>query len=429
MEWVTRWGYEMAKHPVRPGIYRLKTGGFFVRSKPTIAGKRTEISAVLHDVKSVADAQRRLDALIAEAKVDATGAAPSRTPWSTFAASVMDRRVRRGEIQSAATRERWADALKILIPAFSHLRAPEVRRIHIQQWLDSDVATWMTKGKTVLRKRRVGNEIVEKPFTTRIKPTTVNGWLRILKTLCNEARADYELPTSAFAGIEFFKEGRIYTKKAPNSLPPQVVGDFLAIAERDWAQHYAMMMLGFTTGLRPSEIRPLRRRGEDPDVDWTTGVITIRRSHARRQAVMDQTKTHSDREVTVPPSVLEILERHVAGLKGKQAESDLLFPSSRGGKMRTRSLLAKPFADINAKLELPYKVTPRAMRRSFQDIARAVSVNDLVTRSISGHRSEKMQHHYSTAGDDEQREAIARIHGAIANPKTGEKKGGKEPTE
>lgn len=425
MEWATRWGYEMARHPSRQGVYRLKAGGFFVRSKPTIAGKRTEISAVLHEVKSAADAQRKLDALIAEAKAEASGAAPSKTPWSTFCALVMDRRVRRNEIQSASTRERWAGALKIIIPAFAHLRAPDVRRIHIQQWLDGPIAEWMSRGKTVMRRRRVKGELVERPFTTRIKPTTVNGWLRILKTVCNEARADFELPTSAFDGIKFFDEGRLYTRKAPNSLPPHVVGDFLAIAATEWPQHHAMMMLGFTTGLRPSEIRPLRRAGDDPDIDWDTGVITIRRSHSRKQTVMDRTKTGKDREVTVPESVLEILKRHVASLKGKQAESDLLFPG-RDGRVRTRTLLSKPFAAINEKLGLPYKVTPRAMRRSFQDIARAVSVNDLVTRSISGHSSEKMQHHYSTAADEEQRAAIERIHGAIATTKKGGLTGGKE---
>jgi hypothetical protein len=36
-------------------------------------------------------------------------------------------------------------------------------------------------------------------------------------------------------------------------------------------------------------------------------------------------------------------------------------------------------------------------------------VNDLVTRSISGHLTEKMQHHYSTVNADEQRAALAKV--------------------
>ena len=34
-QWVKRWRYEMAQKPVRPGIWRLKDGGFFVRARVT----------------------------------------------------------------------------------------------------------------------------------------------------------------------------------------------------------------------------------------------------------------------------------------------------------------------------------------------------------------------------------------------------------
>jgi hypothetical protein len=49
------------------------------------------------------------------------------------------------------------------------------------------------------------------------------------------------------------------------------------------------------------------------------------------------------------------------------------------------------------------------MRRTFNDLARAAKVEALVTRSISGHLTERMQHHYSTVRPDEQRESIARV--------------------
>lgn len=42
-----------------------------------------------------------------------------------------------------------------------------------------------------------------------------------------------------------------------------------------------------------------------------------------------------------------------------------------------------------------------ALRRTFNDLARAAQVNDLVTRSISGHLSERMQAHYSTVNGGE----------------------------
>jgi hypothetical protein len=49
------------------------------------------------------------------------------------------------------------------------------------------------------------------------------------------------------------------------------------------------------------------------------------------------------------------------------------------------------------------------MRRTYQDLARAAGVPDLVTRSISGHATEAMQQHYSTVADGEQRTALARV--------------------
>lgn len=54
-------------------------------------------------------------------------------------------------------------------------------------------------------------------------------------------------------------------------------------------------------------------------------------------------------------------------------------------------------------------ITPRAMRRTFQDLDRAAEVRDLVTRSISGHATEEMQRHYSTVGETEQRDGLARV--------------------
>jgi hypothetical protein len=104
-----------------------------------------------------------------------------------------------------------------------------------------------------------------------------------------------------------------------------------------------------------------------------------------------------------------------------QRHSELLFPSEKGG-FRTHSVLDKPFQQVREAINerhekdpvkhpvsISYRVTPRAMRRTFQDLARAAEVKDLVARSISGHATEKMQHRYSTVSPEEQRNAVARL--------------------
>src|SRR5450755_509269 len=55
------------------------------------------------------------------------------------------------------------------------------------------------------------------------------------------------------------------------------------------------------------------------------------------------------------------------------------------------------------------RFTQRGLRRTFNDLARAARVDALVTRSISGHLTERMQHHYSTVNSDEQRQGIAKV--------------------
>jgi hypothetical protein len=74
---------------------------------------------------------------------------------------------------------------------------------------------------------------------------------------------------------------------------------------------------------------------------------------------------------------------------GPQKESELLFPSEVGG-YRSPSSLDKPFAAVAKAIELKKRITPRAMRRSFQDLCRTAEVKDVVARSICGHATEAM---------------------------------------
>ena len=92
----------------------------------------------------------------------------------------------------------------------------------------------------------------------------------------------------------------------------------------------------------------------------------------------------------------------------------MLFPAaptrwSHGGGFQSRSVLRKAFREIGEYLKLGYEVSPRAMRRTFQDLARAAQVSDIVTRAISGHATETMQRHYSTVASTEVRAGLAKV--------------------
>ena len=72
------------------------------------------------------------------------------------------------------------------------------------------------------------------------------------------------------------------------------------------------------------------------------------------------------------------------------------------------------------------------MRRTFQDLARAAEIRDVVTRSISGHATEEMQRRYSTVSPVEQQKSLARVMLRLMdfrNPKRRPARGGEESGE
>ena len=88
--------------------------------------------------------------------------------------------------------------------------------------------------------------------------------------------------------------------------------------------------------------------------------------------------------------------------------SGLLFPSERG-TIRFGGSLGKAFARAALGAGISKHVSPRAMRRTFQDITRAADVESIVKRSISGHATEVMEGWYSTVAPDEQRRSLAKV--------------------
>jgi hypothetical protein len=135
----------------------------------------------------------------------------------------------------------------------------------------------------VLRKQDVEDWLAEmgrKVQSKKLSPNTVNGWLSILRVIVNSAVAEFELPRNPIALVKDLDTSawHTYTEEQPNSLMPSEVPVFLAKVRELYPQHFAFVALGFATGLRPSSLRPLRRRGDKADVLWDQGVLLVRRS-------------------------------------------------------------------------------------------------------------------------------------------------------
>src|SRR5258708_34154175 len=99
---------------------------------------------------------------------------------------------------------------------------------------------------------------------------------------------------------------------------------------------------------------------------------------------METTKTGKLQRIVMPKDIVDILKWHVDQLpKGPMGESELLFPSETGG-YRAASCLDRPFEEVTTKLKLNKRVNPRAMRRTFQDLARAPGGGGMVRRPAPG---------------------------------------------
>ncbi|MDQ3299846.1 MAG: hypothetical protein M3619_24985 [Myxococcota bacterium] len=422
--WIERWRDWVSATAEMPGVYRRRDGGFHVRGRATDprTGKLREVNLVLPECKRARDAALELAAGLAKIREGAI-AAPGRMPrFADWAVTVLERKIAGGDISSASGRKTWDWALRVhLIPAFGELFVDKLTREDVERWKERELLAARTKAKDEKRNRTLDGG--------RYRPQTANTVLAILRQITGAASDTFTIadPCRSIANVS--KRGhRTYTYEAPNALKPEDVPRFLDAMRVSFPEHYAFVFLGFTTGLRPSSMRPLRWRGASADVKWDECKLLVRRSHTHKSEVMDATKTDRDQVLALDERQLEVLRWHVDRLEHENqrrskrapelgaamAASELLFPASptkwsNGGGCRAQSCLDKPFAAIVEALKLPYKVTPRAMRRTYQDLARTAKVPDIVTRAISGHATPEMQRHYSTVSGDEMRAGMAKV--------------------
>jgi integrase len=396
-KWLYRWKNWLAPSAV-PGVWKRKEGGHLVRARvvdPT-TGQMKEIKKVLPEADE-ATAYQWLAVEKARVQSGIVRVPPQQTRFADFAVSLLEEKVLRSEIKSARSRERWRHTLEHLIagtknvPGFGEMFVDQIRPAHVEDWT-LGVARLVAAGT--------------------YSPVTANGWLRILRVITGAAKRKFQLSVDAATDVANFdvSEHETYTPEEPNSLNPEGAARFLACMREQYPQHYAMTLLGFTTGLRPSSMRPLRHRGPTPDVLWNEGVVHVRRSHTLGDEIMNTTKTGLRQRLSVPAEVLEVLRWHVQTqlVTSEQRASELLFPSESGG-LRSEHLLRKPFARVGALIGLNLHFTPHGLRRTFNDLARAANVEALVTKSISGHLTDRMREHYSTVTPVEQRESIGRV--------------------
>lgn len=409
---------DVAPTPVLPGVWRLRGGGFVacaqVRDPEHHPGprERPRYRTIFRAMRNAVDAREAFDWLADERRRVQHGVhAQTEVPtWKDFAVSLLERKVQAGDIQSASGVESIKGKLRRVIETATWASRPvdEVRFAHIQEWRDSlPGLTYDRMGPPQDRHRVVSRG---HPYALR----TLNGWLECSRVVWRAATAQFELPRNPMAGISEFntKSHKPYSAEEPNSLNPRTeVAEFLSRFKERFPQWYAFVFTGFVLGQRPSTLRPLRRKGPSADLDLVKRKLYLRRSNSMGQEVMETTKTASELELSLPDALVEVLAAHVAVVEADpiMSKSDLLFPSPRTGKMVCRQILKVPFRTIMKDMGLNRNLSARAMRRTYQDMADEARLRAVTTMAVSGHKSLKMKHRYSSVHDDEIEAGIATI--------------------
>ena len=308
--------------PELPGVYRRKEGGFLVRGRviDPKTGSMRQVVRNLPDLTEPEQARLRLKAELDSIRKGAsrpTNKQPER--FATYAASLLREKVEKRQICSSTTEEKWMFALRHIfglkddkgtidvgIRGLGDIFVDQLTRADIEAWRDS----WEPRVNA-----------------GTYAPTTVNEWIAVLRVITKKMKVDYDLPVDPCADVEDIstKGHRTYTFEQPNSLGVDELSTFFEVTWEKYPQHFAVMLLGSVTGLRPSSLYALRRCGDNADVKWDQGLL-LDPTFARHQGAGDgddQDQPRSGHQAPglrdVRPSLARRQAAHHAGHGAKRA--------------------------------------------------------------------------------------------------------------
>ena len=240
---------------------------------------------------------------------------------------------------------------------------------------------------------------------------TVNGFLRLVKTVLADASARLGIPNAAARVQALPEDDTRITDEEPNALTIEEARAFMAAARDRWPEHFAMIFTLIVTGARMSQVCALRWE----DIDEQRGEIRFRRRRyldhvyagVKGRTPAARKKVHVVALTEDHAEVLRAHQRLLEECQHRGASSGWCFPADTGGT-HSNSILDKPFKDLRAHIGLAKRFTPHGLRRTCTDVTRQVA-SAVVTKAITGHLTDQMHEHYSTVGIGEQRAAMQKV--------------------
>lgn len=382
------------------GIKKMGPNRYEVRVRVTDprTNKPREVRQIV-ECKSVRDAAAAQLKLREELEAKLAGASsPGRQRLRDFVPAWLDGRLAAGKLKPSS-------ATKIALVWDVHIEPMPIAALFIDAIGPGDVEAWMT----ALRKRRSlrGDKALSK--------ATVLGYYLVLRSILTVACARARVPNPC-DGVETPAGGG----RRDNFLTADELRTVLAHVEKLSPRWYAAVLFDVVVGLRWGELSALRWS----DVDEAAGVIRIERGNFRGQ-VIDSTKTDVVKLVPLVPEVAEVLRTHRRRMVAEQHRglaAGLVFPN-KAGRLHKGSPL-RPVLDAACEAaKLGRRVTPHGLRHTANDLLRRVASGEVV-RSIVGHATTQMTHHYSHVDAAEKAGAATRVLALVRPIETGGKTGG-----
>jgi integrase len=394
-----------------PGVLRIDDRTYWIRAKVVDpkTGKNREVQRLLEGVSLQEAAQKRAE-LMKDVK-NPIGQA-ERVRVGEFAKLWIESKTL--SLDSGTVRT-YADALEQhILPALGDFYYDALTSFDVQRWIDGAVLHgWSTnvrskgEGKKVKKERR------------SYARNTVAGWLRVFRTMTNDAMEALRLDRDPTLRVSLPQEA-IEAAEA-NALSADELAAFLDAMRTHYPQHHGLVVMLAFTGLRFCHASALRWEDWDEEV----GVIRVVRKQVRGEVGPVSRKKRAPKEYPVEPELAEVLRQHRCRLQSMKAaelrEQGLrvldvskldvdgwMFPSNKG-TLRTPNSLDRAWAQCLAYAKIEKRFTVHGLRYTFTDLVRLANVDAVVRRALTGHVTEQMQRKYSSVGLEEKRAAIAGV--------------------
>lgn len=367
------------------GIKYLKNGRWEIRVSAvdprtnTLVWIRRRFKGKKHEARARRDELR--EELRASLRVAEEETLPSRQRLNDYAELWLASKARRVRRSVA---ERYANSLGHALPFVGKLHLDAITTQDVEQWLQE-----MDDAGTHER-------------------TTINGWLRVVKSCIGDGRATLELSNPA-ARVAPLPEKPLEKE----GLTLEELNALLVAYDHEGTRPLVETLA--RTGMRWGEVSALKWE----DIDREQMRILVQRSHYR--GTISLPKSGRKRTVPMSPKLADVLQTHRQRLLENQdpgLEEGWCFATvvSRGKnkgqvRLRTPSSIAKPWRKACATSGI--EASPHDLRRTFVDLLRLVGSDPMVEHEVVGHADESMRKRYSTVRLEEAAKVVGQIDGIV----------------